>query len=254
LHDARKFWAAILIALTLIILILMVYAPKSQQVIVNVGSAPVVAANAPARVIPQHHVEDDVPAGTSSSSWNSGPAARRVPPWKMLPQPQAQAVAAGSVDLLATAAASGSGCQQTLRPRREHVRIPSLELALIQKELRVMVDVGSPSSGLSLFVATSPGVFVFSFGVETRMSHLLPKRPNWSINPPDPSVIGPGVDFLILQAWDAFMPVVRHTLDVGQPRYVIVIPLAPQCTDLRPLLKDSYRCTQINNKFVQCER
>lgn len=228
---------------------LMIYAPKSQtqqQVIVNVGT--------PLRDAPPP--PDVAVAGATATSSSSGPAAaRRIPPWKMLqPRPPAHAQAAvGNVDLLATAAASGSGCQQTLRARREHVRIPSLELALIQKELRVMVDVGSPSSGLSLFVATSPGVFVFSFGVETRMAHLLPKRPNWSINPPDPSVIGPGaVDFLILQAWDAFMPVVHHTLDVGQPRYVIIIPLAPQCTDLRPLLSD-YRCAQFN-KFVQCER
>jgi hypothetical protein len=185
---------------------------------------------------------------------------RPVPNVGDWPPPPAAATAAQNervmmktTDLLAPADASGGGCHQQLKARREHVRIPVLELALIQKQLRVMVDVGSPSSGLSLFVATSPGVFVFSFGVEARVSHLLPRRPNWLINPSDPSVIGAGaVDFLILQAWDAFMPVVRHTISVGRPRYVIVLPLAPQCTDLRPLLSD-YRCAQFN-KFVQCER
>jgi hypothetical protein len=250
LHDARKFWAAVLIALTLIILMLMVYAPKSQtqqqQVIVNVA-APDPAAYGGGiggeNMLRHHHQPP-----TIADPGPPPPGAPHLSPWQRV-----RASPPPTIDLLTPAAASGSGCQQTLRARREHVRVPSLELALIQKELRIMVDVGSPSSGLSLFVATSPGVFVFSFGVETRMSHLLPKRPNWSINPPDPSVIGPGVDFLILQAWDAFMPVVRHALDVGRPRYVIVIPLAPQCTDLRPLLKN-YRCTQMNNKFVQCER
>lgn len=244
-----------MIVLTLIILMLMVYAPKSQtqqQVIVNVAApAPTAASGGGGSELRHHHQPL-----TFVDSGPPPPDAPHLSPWRARVAPPASS--SPKVDLLAPAgAASGgaSGCQHTLRARREHVRVPSLELALIQKELRVMVDVGSPSSGLSLFVATSPGVFVFSFGVETRMSHLLPKRPNWSINPPDPSVIGPGVDFLILQAWDAFMPVVRHTLDVGQPRYVIVIPLAPQCTDLRPLLKDSYRCTQMNNnKFVQCER
>lgn len=144
------------------------------------------------------------------------------------------------------------GAVVELKARREHIRIPSLEMALLRKEVRVMVDIGSPNSHLSLFVATSPDAFVFSFGVETRMAHLLPKRRNWFINPPDASVIGPNVDYLVLQAWDAFMPVVKHVITQGHPRIIAVMPLGPQCHDLRPLLGE-YRCVaQI--KFVQCER
>ena len=233
MQDSRKFWGAVLIALALIIILLMVNAPKSQmQVIVNLP--PTITAD-------RKWQEVDLPPAAALAAAGGNDTPRPSPP---------AAVMGGRIDLLAPAASGG--CKQVLKARREHVRIPSLELALIQKQLRVMVDVGSPSSGLSLFVATSPSVFVFSFGVEARMSHLLPKRPNWSINPVDYTVIGPHVDFLILQAWDAFMPVVRHVLNVGQPAYVIVLPLGPQCTDLRPLLGE-YRCTSFN-KFVQCER
>jgi hypothetical protein len=185
--------------------------------------------------------------------WTSPPLTTTAVPLPLLRRQVVEDVSSGIL-LVNLPEPDCAGTPGKIRARREYIRIPSLEVALVQKRIRVMVDVGSPSSHLSLFVATSPDAFVFSFGVETRVVHLLPKRRNWSINPPDYTVIGPGsVDFLIIQAWDNFMPVITHVLQ-GKPRVVVVMPLGPQCQDLRPLLRD-YRCNpQQNNKFVQCEQ